>query len=86
MAGDVSTDTSTKVLYVRVDGELHRDLKMSAVACGVSLQSLCETILRAHVEQQRESGATTTITLVMAPASEQSFQEGESRTLATPTR
>ncbi len=31
MADTVSTDTGTKVLYVRIDEEFHRELKMRVV-------------------------------------------------------
>ena len=61
MAGEVSTETGTKVLFVRVDEEFHRELKMSAVASGLSLQGLVESILRTYQEQQRASGTTATV-------------------------
>jgi hypothetical protein len=83
MADTVSTDTGTKVLYVRIDEDFHRELKMSAVARGISLQSLCETILRTHVEQQRESGATAVVTLVTTPLNVRA--QGESSAKAVPT-
>jgi hypothetical protein len=67
MATEVSTETSTKVLFVRVDEALHRDLKMSAVASRITLQGLVESILRQYQNQQVASGATATLQLVMAP-------------------
>jgi predicted HicB family RNase H-like nuclease len=68
MAGSTSTETGTKVLFVRVDEAFHRELKMSAVASGVTLTGLVESILRQYREQQRTSGVAPTVQLVTAPA------------------
>jgi hypothetical protein len=69
MAGDVSTETGTKVLFVRVDEAFHRELKMSAVASGVTLTGLVESILRQYREQQQaQQSGKGTFTLVMTPA------------------
>jgi hypothetical protein len=80
----MADETGTKVIFIRTDEDLHRLLKVSAAMSGVTLQDLCESILRAHVQQQSTSGGTVTYTGVMPPAPAQTPAEENRTATATP--
>jgi hypothetical protein len=69
-------DEETKVIFVRAEESLHRTLKVSAAVSGVTLQDLVLGILRAHVQQQSQSGAN----LIFAGAAPTAPQEASTPT------
>jgi hypothetical protein len=80
----MADETGTKIIFIRTDEELHRLLKVSAAMSGVTLQGLCESILRTHVQQQTTSGGTVTYTGVTPPVPAQAPAEENRIAAATP--